>query len=299
MDAAGDIYVGAYVQAPLPASWFSGAVQPTKRAGDDAVIAKISSDGRHVLWATYLGGSGDDGIAPSVRVSDQGVVYVALTTASPDMPVKNAAFPNLSGPSDRYVAALSASAGALLFATYLGGSAGEDSETHGLWLDPQGNAIVTMQGSSTDAPTTAGAYQRTAGGGGDIYVVKLSPTGQMLAATYAGGNGMDGAQGVSTDSQGNIYVAGRSEGGFPVTVKNGTTGQGDLIAIVLSPDLGRLLYSARWGGSGDDMARSLLVDGNGNLLIVAQSGSSNFPTASALQPGFGGVLDGVIVKLTP
>jgi hypothetical protein len=60
----------------------------------------------------------------------------------------------------------------LLFSSYLGGSGNDDG--YGLALDSAGNAYVGGQTSSTNFPTTPGAYQATPGSG---FVLKIDPPG--------------------------------------------------------------------------------------------------------------------------
>ena len=67
VDTFGNVYVGGGVTTrPFPHITM-GAFQSSPQGGEDGVIAKVSADGSAVLWATYLGGTGDDGAGPSVR----------------------------------------------------------------------------------------------------------------------------------------------------------------------------------------------------------------------------------------
>ncbi|PYN28613.1 MAG: cell surface protein, partial [Candidatus Rokuibacteriota bacterium] len=78
----------------------------------------------------------------------------------------------------------------LVYSTYLGGS-GVD-EGFGIAVDTLGNAYVTGFTSSTNFPTTAGAFQATFGGTEDAFVTKLNPMGAGLVySTYLGGSGVD------------------------------------------------------------------------------------------------------------
>ena len=123
------------------------------------------------------------------------------------------------------------------------------------------------------SPTYQGAY--IGGGSADIFICKLNPTlTTLIASTYLGGTGSDGAYGIALDNQGNVFVAGFAGPGFPVlTDKPGTTAfdtsyngpsvQGasvnpnDAFVSKLSNSLSALLASTYWGGSANG---SLLAD---------------------------------------
>jgi len=302
VDGNGDIYIAGWNDGgSFPSAWFTNAYQKTRNAGMDVLVAKIKGDGSQVLWATYLGGSGDEGGSPAIRVDKQGNVIVETSTTSPDMPVVNAAQPNLKGTSDMYLAKLSPDGSSLLYATYLGGSGTETSETHGLELDANGDALVAAVSSSTDIATSANAFQKQFGGGiNDNVIWKVSPAGAILAVTYVGGNGGDGPEGVAVDGQGNVYFAANTDApDFPLTVPSNPGGLYDLVGVKLSSDLSQLLFSIRFAGSDGDIARSALVDGQGNFYLVGHTLSPDFPLLNPSQPIYGGAQDGLLVKIAP
>ena len=87
-------------------------------------------------------------------------------------------------------------------------------------VDTAGNAYVTGYTTSTDFPTTAGAFQTTFGGGNDdAFVTKLNPTGTALVySTYLGGTGYDQGAAIAVDTAGNAYVTGYTDStDFPTT----------------------------------------------------------------------------------
>src|SRR5262249_8164931 len=80
--------------------------------------------------------------------------------------------------------------------------------------------------SSTNFPTTPGAFQTTfAGGTADAFVTELNSSGSaLLYSTYLGGNGPvvlnedDLGHGIAVDTFGNIYVTGWTRSSdFPIT----------------------------------------------------------------------------------
>ena len=103
--------------------------------------------------------------------------------------------------------------------------------------DPAGKVYLTGSTSASVLPTSAGAVQPAYGGGGcegfgtgpggvftfpcpDAFVIKLDSTGQIVYATYLGGNNQDSGNAIAADSSGNAYVAGTTEStNFPTTPK--------------------------------------------------------------------------------
>ncbi|MCC7431817.1 SBBP repeat-containing protein, partial [bacterium] len=126
-------------------------------------------------FSTFLGGfSGEESY--SLSVDGSGNCYIAGSTGSTDFPTTAGAY-DTSGYGDAFVTKLNSSGSSLVFSTFLGGSNGVTGNF--LLLDGSGNCFVTGQTSSTDFPTTAGAYD-TSLGGTDAFVTKLNSSGSSL-----------------------------------------------------------------------------------------------------------------------
>src|SRR6185369_3493819 len=145
LDAAGNVYVGvSAVTRPHPYIT-AGAFQTTLRGPSGGVVAKIAANGASVVWASYFGGSGDDGGTPSIRVDSAGRVYYLTHTKSSDAPTTANAFKRtFSGGTgtDLMLAKISSDGSQLLYSTYFGGSGADFTETHGLAIDAAGNAYL-------------------------------------------------------------------------------------------------------------------------------------------------------------
>lgn len=92
--------------------WASGHTHPTRifptaaplqaaPRGFDAFVVKASPDGRQLLFATFLGGSGDDG-GNALATDGFGNVFVAGYTTSNDFPVVGAIQGSLGVPTNPY-----------------------------------------------------------------------------------------------------------------------------------------------------------------------------------------------------
>jgi hypothetical protein len=310
LDAGGDIYLASARRSgsypPAVAQAFQSGFQPTPRAGVDGVVAKVATDGSAVLWASYLGGDGNEGGAPSIRVDAWGSAYSVFATQSNNMPTTPGAYDrSFNGGWDLHVARWYPDGSGLFYGTYLGGSGNEDIETHNLAIDALGQAYVSSGTNSANFPTTPGAFQRTFGGVNDVFVAKLSRDGdQLLAATYVGGSAGDHAEGIAVDVNGNVTFSGiSSSANFPVTAdayQPTRRGPSDLIAVKLAADFGSLAYSTYLGGGGTDYGRVGFADSLGNIYVSGETGSVDWPTLNAMQPTFGGGnADAMVAKFTP
>lgn len=308
IDSDGDLVVSSgwdpvSGQQAYPTNWFTGNYRSTPYAGKDEVIFKIAGDGSKVLWATYLGGSGDDHGHGSIAVDASDAVIFTSSTDSTNLPTTAGSWDNTfnGGLNDRYVAKLSADGKSLLYLTYFGGSGLEGTGTQMIALDSAGNAFIGGHTQSPDLPVTGGPA--FAGAPNDGFIAKISPTGGLLAAVYVGGNGDDLIEGVAAAPDGTVTVVGfvYSTDLQTTSTATQTQPQAAMEAYVQrwSGDLGTLLYSSYFGGSGSDRFRDVTVDSTGIAYAVGMSGSNDFPVSNPAQPTLAGSDDGILVKLVP
>jgi hypothetical protein len=255
-------------------------------------------------------------IPPPAPSGSTDFIVVAGETDSTNFPVSTGAQqPQFRGVMDGFVTSLSLTSGASAswrrdFSTYLGGD-GVD-QVRDIFLDAQGNIYMTGRTSSTNLPITPGVFQPQFGGGPmDAYVVKFSPDGQLLLATYLGGGTYDVGYAIFVDGAGFIYVAGRTSGGFPVTpgaaqtvYAGGRANEapyfgGDMFVAKLRPDLGAMVWATYAGGSNDDAARGrIVVDSSGAVFVEGGTTSTDFPvTPNAFQQTAPAPSSGVLVKV--
>jgi uncharacterized repeat protein (TIGR01451 family) len=158
--------------------------QPASGGGFDAYIAKISVAGARV-YATYLGGGGDDR-GTGIAVNSAGAVYVTGFTSSTNFPTVSPLQSSNGGGSDAFVAKLNAAGSSFLYSTYLGGSGNETSvstvtSTNPIALDSSSNAYVTGYTASNNFATTLAPLQGTnAGGASDAFVAKISDSAPAM-----------------------------------------------------------------------------------------------------------------------
>jgi len=217
LGAGGNAYVtGSTDSTNFPTT--AGVFQTASGGGGDAFVTRLAATGSTLVYSTYLGGSGfDEGSAIAVDAS--GNAYVTGDTGSINFPIMGGAFQTASGGAiDAFVTKL-ASNGSGLYSTYLGGNG--DDQGAGVAVDAGGNAYLAGFTSSTNFPTTAGAFQTASGGSGDAFVTTLAPSGSTLVfSTYLGGSGFDMGTGITLDAMAspNAYVVGfTGSTDFPTT----------------------------------------------------------------------------------
>ncbi len=132
--------------------------------------------------------------------------------------------------------------------------------------------------------------------------VTSTGTPALRYSTYLGGSGTDQASSIALDSEGNVYIVGRTYStDLPTTpgaydaLQNGAY---DVFVTKLSPDGGTLLYSTYLGGSNEDIGTGIAVDSAGNACLTGHTYSTNFPTTpGASDTTLNGGRDGFVAKL--
>ena len=234
-----------------------------------------------LTYATYLGGSQVENQG-KLALDQAGNAYVTGSTFSPDFPLsKTPAQATNAGATDVFVAKFNSS-GALVYSTYIGGSAADTAL--GIAVDSAGNAYVTGFTTSNNFPTVNPFQSINKGGtlGLDAFVFKLNAAGTALVySTYLGGNDDDFGFGIAVDSSNNAYVTGASFSlGFPVTpgaFQNFTPGVATFVSKFAATGQA-LVYSTLVGGNDVDIPSGIAVDFAGNAYVVGDTSSRDFPT---------------------
>jgi uncharacterized repeat protein (TIGR01451 family) len=284
VDNAGNAYVtGATSSDNFPTT--PGALDTTLAGTPDAFVAKLNPAGTALVYSTYLGGSDADG-GSGIAVDTAGNAYVTGTTQSNTFPTTPGALkPSFSGETSRaFVAKLNPAGTALVYSTYLGSDGFAPDLGNAVAIDAAGGAYVTGQTSSSDFPTTPGAFDTTYGGI-DAFAVKLNPAGTALVySTYLGGTGTDDGRSVAVDGAGGAYVTGNTDGNFPTTPGAYDTalgGSGDAFVLKLNPAGTALAYSTYLGGTstiGGEDGNGVAVDAAGSAYVTGNTQSADFPT---------------------
>jgi hypothetical protein len=180
----------------------------------------------------------------------------------------------------------------IVYSTYLGG--GSYDYGNSIAVDGAGNVYVAGMTGSHDFPTSAAMQPSWTSGSESsniAFVTKFNAFGELVYSTYLGGgdggdkNG-DGAVGIEVSSDGGVTVFGStSSSNFPTVnaVQAELAGAQDFFLAKLDPAGSALTLSTYFGGRGVDQARDLSLDSAGNIYVVGDSGSDDFPLKNPLQ----------------
>ncbi len=294
-DAAGNAYIaGSTTSTDFPTT--ANAFETTASGFGDAFVTKLSATGT-LSYSTYL----HIALGQSIAVDGSGNAYVTGATSN-GFPTANALQPSSGGGTDAFVTKLNPTGTALVYSTFLGGSAEDGGR--GIAVDAAGNAYVTGFTKSTNFPTSQ-PLQAASGGGTcgtgtqtyncpDAFVAKLNPAGSALVySTYFGGSDQDFGNSIAVDSEGGAYLTGYTlSSDFPTvnplqsqcdncsTVYGGTNApvtSGDAFVAKINSAGSALVYSTYLGGSADDQAVRIAVGPTGNAYVVGETFSTDFP----------------------
>jgi len=276
----------------------------------DVVVAKLDTTvagPASLVYATYLGGNNNEFITGnSIAVDDKGIIHVAGSTYSNNFPTTPDAFrttkngdleafvvkidPCGNGPSD------------LLYGTYLGGN--KFDWLFAMAIDGRGRAWVTGLTTSPDFPVRGG-FQPAHHGKDDVFVacIDTSEKGDAALAwsSYLGGSENDCGRAIVSDGAGRLYLAGWTaspdfpvRGGFQSTLNGGM--RDAFVACIDTSERGdaSLAWSSYLGGSENEEAQGVVLDGAGRVYLAGATESPDFPVRGGFQTAFHGDWDGFV-----
>ena len=287
VDSKGDPYLMGGTQSDdFPTT--PGSYQLDHNGGQfECFVSKFSSDGSSLVFSTFIGGSDWD--SPGWALIDQsGNIYMSGSTMSSDFPTTSGAYqekfgggPNWSD-GDCFLLKLNATGDRLIYSTYIG-SDDDDDQGGAISLTPDGSVIFNGMTRSSNFNITQGAFQTVHNGRREAFVCKLNPQGtDLVFSTFLGGSDDDDIAGIAVDTNGSIYVCGRTgSGDFPTTTgayQTTLNGRDNAFITKLSSDGSSLIYSTYLGGDEATRANGILVDGSDNAHVTGYTASSVFPT---------------------
>jgi len=309
VDGAGNAYVVGTTSSTEATFPVIGGPDLTYNGGNgDAFVAKVRADGTGLVYAGYIGGSGED-YGRGIAVDGSGDAYIIGDTYSTEGTFPVAVGPDLThnGGRDVFVAKVRADGTDLVYAGYIGGS--DTDYGGGIAVDGAGNAYITGESWSNEAsfPVTVGPDLTYNGGERDAFVAKVRADGTGLVyAGYIGGSGDDYGWGIAVDGAGNAYITGGTgspETTFPVDIGPDLTynnGYWDAFVAKVRADGTGLVYCGYIGGSGDDGGYGIAVDRMGNAYVIGNTNSTEATFPAIVGPDLtynGGIYDAFVAKV--
>ncbi len=324
VDSSGNIYIVGYTRSSqsdtnkFPLS--TNAYQDQIEGWYDLFLIKMSSSGT-ITYSTYFGGGSgstdESSDWPYVALDSNGYVYMVGLARADDLPIKpnpgalKTSRTNFDGFISIFDPSQSTAADTLVYSTFFGGS-GQD-QIDGIVIDDTEVYITGKTDSNPGTngfPITTGAYQSTRGFVFDAFVTKFDYSSSqlnILYSSYLGGNGTDWGRAINVDTNGDVYVAGRTQSSdFPTNNSYQSCVSGNAHAFVSILDLSAgssgLIFSSCVGGSNTDVGLLAGYDSSGNVIVAGSTLSTNYPVTTspaAFQSSLNGALDVFITVLDP
>ncbi|MCP4130182.1 MAG: hypothetical protein GY754_04290 [bacterium] len=239
----------------------------------DVFISKFASDGSY-LWTKTLGGSGYDG-CKNIVVDKSNNIYVAGYFQEADVDFNPGPGTDLHSSTGRYSCFLTKleSDGDYVRTIVIDG---QDSDSHcDAAIDSSGNIFLTGSFSGTDIDFNPGTGSdlHSTNGANDIFVTKFSSDFSYEWTVTIGGSINDFAQNITSDSYGNVIVAGvmasdnvdfNPGDGEDIESSNGSY---DVFVAKINSD-GSYAWAHSFGGTYIDWNNGIAVDSGDNIFLT-------------------------------
>jgi len=251
--------VGSTRSSNFPTS--TGAFDASLGGTQDGCVFKMNANLGSLVFSTYIGGSADDA-AYGLKLDLNNILYITGGTASANFPttagVLNPTFKG--GPADGFVSAISSNGSSLLYSTYIGTAAYDQSYL----IETDDNNDIYIYGQTKGAyPFTPGIYS-IPNSGQFIHKINKELNATIFSTVIGTGNLNPNLSPTAflVDSCQSIYIAGwgrcsyafgqpspSSVTGMPVTgnAYKSTTDGCDFYFMVLRPNAQSLLYATFFG----------------------------------------------------
>ena len=300
-DPSGNVYLAAFSNSGNYLTT-AGAFDPTNATLFPACVVTKFTSALDVVYSTYVAGANPlvtNHECKGVAADAAGHAYLAGHTDYPDFPLANALQGTLAGGVDAFLAKLAPGGSALVFSTYLGGTANDFAG--GLGSDGSGRVVITGFTFSGDFPLQQ-AFQPVRSGVIDAYASSIDTVARQLTwSTFIGGTLGENGQAVAIAPGGTAYVAGSTSSASGIATSGvlqpalGGASDGFVVAIDAA---GSRLAGTYLGGTNSDQITAMRVAPGGQVWVGGNTASTNLPvTANALQGAFGGGQDGFIAKI--
>ena len=219
---------------------------------------RLDADG-DLVWRRYFGGTNNDRSFGVVEARGGGLVMVGASE-SDDFDVSDS-----KGSYDFWVVKVSAK-GEMVWEKSFGGT-GID-KAYAVVRTPDNAYAIAGNTFSVDTDISKN------NGESDVWLIKVSDTGELLWEKTYGGSTFDAARGLGTTADGGFVIAGNSKSLDGHT--SGNAGENDLWVIKTDSE-GNIIFEKSFGGPDLDFGFDALEDNEGNLILVGESTTAITP----------------------
>ncbi len=215
-----------------------------------------------IVWQKTIGGIGFDLPSGLLITEDQSIYICGSTLSPPSFEQTN----ELYGDTDAWLIKMN-STGTILWNKNYGGA--QDDDFNDLIELPSGNILtfgVSYSGVSGNKTSTNYGWS-------DIWIMKLSPNGEIINDLSIGGEDHELKPIVIQTAPNQIKLAAFSYSDISGLKTEPSYGSSDIWVLDLDTNC-NLLQQKSIGGSADDRPSDLLMNINGDLLILAESTSN-------------------------
>lgn len=195
----------------------------------------------------------------------------------------------------------------LLVAQYFAGT--YQVTAYGIGHDSKGLIYVGGDTSTTDLTVEGTPYQKSEGGGIDLFFAVINPAlskdSQIIYTTYLGGTSDDDFGAMLVTSSGDVYITGTTfSDDFPTanayqTALGGSSDTNCNAFLVKFTSAQALNYSTYLGGSGNDHGEALALAPTGRIWVAGDTQSTDFPVTGGFQSTLIGKQNMFVAALDP
>jgi len=181
-----------------------GAFQTASSGGIEGFIAKLNPAGNMLVYGTFLGGGLQSDRINSIAIDAAGSIYATGQTQNTGFPVTAGAFDQTyNGNADAFVTKFNPSGSALVYSTFLGGTAND--QAFGIALGSDNSAFVAGETLSQATFPLKNSLSATTN---SIFLTHLNADASALV--YSSLLGVGGAYDLAVDGADGAYITGHT-----------------------------------------------------------------------------------------
>lgn len=217
---------------------------------------KMDSEGAF-FWKRYFGGTNNDRSYDVIQTNDSGFIVIGASE-SDDFDISDS-----KGSYDFWAIKIGAG-GSLQWTKSFGGT--EIDVAYSITATSDGNFLIAGDSRSFDTDVSENY------GNADMWLIKMSPSGNLIWEKNFGGAEFDSAKDIIPISDGNYLITGSSRSSNGDASAN--NGQNDAWCIVVDGN-GEMVFEKNLGGSSLDFSEAALYASDGSVVIVGNTESND------------------------